>query len=111
MIASATNYACGIAHKRDPTFRKSNNFYQSRHWWPTVMMAQHHGKKLLTPAADVIDAAFVQVLTNQMGHSDPITTYKHYLDLARSLVMAKGGHVHEIITEDFNINAQLEVFG
>lgn len=111
MISSATNYACMIAHEKDPTFRKSNNFYQSRHWWPTVMMAQHHGNKLLTSAADVIDAAFVQVLTNQMGHSDPITTYKHYLDLARSLVMAKDGHVNEIITEDFNINAQLEVFG
>lgn len=111
MITNATNYACRIAHEKDPTFRKSNNFYQSRHWWPTVMMAQHHGKKLLTPAADVFDAAFVQVLTNQMGHSDPVTTYSHYLDLARSLAMAKGGHVNEIITEDFNINAQLEVFG
>lgn len=111
MITNATNYACRIAHERDPSFRKSNNFYQSRHWWPTMMLIQHHREHLQTPAADVFDAAFAQVLTNQMGHSRPTTTYKHYLDLARALVTGREGKVHEIITENFNINAQLEIFG
>lgn len=111
MISNATNYACQIAHARDPKFRKTNNFYQARHWWPTMMMVQHQNDKLVTPAADVLDAAFAEVLTNQMGHSSISTTYKHYLDLARALVMAKDGNVNEIITENFNVHAELEVFG
>lgn len=76
-----------------------------------MMMVQHQNDKLETPAADVLDAAFAEVLTNQMGHSSISTTYKHYLDLARALVMAKDGNVNEIITENFNVHAELEVFG
>lgn len=111
MISNACGYACKLAHKKDPEFRINNNFYQSRHWWPTMMMIQHCGALLLSPAADVLDAAFAQVLTNQLGHESITTTYKHYLDLARVLIMAKDGRVNDIITEDFNIHAQIAEYG
>ncbi|WP_216368163.1 hypothetical protein [Pseudomonas aeruginosa] len=111
MIANATTYAVRLAIKKDPTHRKGNNFYQARHWWPTMMMLQHRGATLLTAAADVIDAAFAQTLMMQMGHSSITTTYKHYLDLARALVMNNQGMVNDIITEDFNIHAQIEKYG
>jgi integrase len=111
MISDATTYAVGLAIKKDPSFRKGNNFYQARHWWPTMMMVQHRGAMLLTAAADVIDAAFAQVLMMQMGHSSIATTYKYYLDLARALVLANEGIVNDIITEDFNIHAQIEKYG
>lgn len=74
-------------------------------------MIQHRGALLLSPAADVLDAAFAQVLTNQLGHESITTTYKHYLDLARVLIMAKDGRVNDIITEDFNIHAQIAEYG
>ncbi|RMO22139.1 site-specific integrase [Pseudomonas savastanoi] len=111
MIADATTYAVRLAIKKDPMFRKGINFYQSRHWWPTMMMVQHRGAMLLTAAADVIDTAFAQTLMMQMGHSSIATTYKHYLDLARALVMNNEGMVNDIITEDFNIHAQIKKYG
>ena len=66
---------------------------------------------MLTEAADVIDAAFAETLMKQMGHSSIATTYKYYLDLARALVMANEGMINDIITEDFNIHAQIEKYG
>ncbi|WP_176393795.1 site-specific integrase [Pseudomonas putida] len=111
MISDATTYAAELAIKKDPTFRKGNNFYQARHWWPTMMMVQHRGALLLTEAADVIDAAFAETLMKQMGHSSIATTYKYYLDLARALVMANEGMINDIITDDFNIHAQIEKYG
>ncbi|MFZ3024411.1 hypothetical protein [Pseudomonas sp.] len=108
MISDCTTYACKRAHMNDPSFRLSNNFYQARHWWPTMMMIQHHGEALMSSAADVLDAAFAQVLMNQMGHNKLATTYKHYLDLARVLVMTRQGRINEVITEDFNIHSQIE---
>lgn len=111
MIADATTYAAKLALRKDPTFRRGNNFYQARHWWPTMMMVQHRGALLLTEAADVIDGAFAETLMNQMGHSSIATTYKYYLDLARALVMTNEGMVNDIITEDFNIHAQIEKYG
>ncbi|MBV6825706.1 hypothetical protein [Pseudomonas sp. PD9R] len=111
MISNATYYACKLAHKSDPAFRTNNNFYQARHWWPTMMMIQHRGAQLLSPAADVLDAAFGQVLTAQLGHEDISTTYKHYLDLARVLIMARDGRVNDIISEDFNIHVQIAEYG
>lgn len=111
MIADATTYAAKLATEKDPSFRRGNNFYQARHWWPTMMMVQLRGDILLTAAADVIDAAFAETLMKQMGHSSIATTYKHYLDLARALVMANEGMVNDIIKEDFNIHAQIEKYG
>lgn len=111
MISDCTTYARKLAHRKDSSFRISNNFYQARHWWPTMMMIQHHGESLMSSAADVLDAAFAQVLMNQMGHSRLATTYKHYLDLARVLTMTRQGHVNEIIVEDFNIHAQIGNLG
>jgi len=110
-ISDATNYACKLAHQRDQTFRTGNNFYQARHWWPTMMMIQHRGEHLLSPAADVLDTAFAEVLKNQLGHNSISTTYKHYLNMARVLVMAREGYVNEIISEDFNIHDQIAEFG
>jgi integrase len=111
MISDATTYAVKKAHNIDPSFRVTNSFYQARHWWPTMMMIQHRGADLLKPVSDVMDAAFAQVLMNQMGHSDIKTTYKHYLDLARVLVITQRGLVNDIITEDFNIHRRIEIFG
>lgn len=110
-ISDATNYACKLANQSDPTFRTNNNFYQARHWWPTMMMIQHRGEHLLSPAADVLDAAFAEILKTQLGHNNISTTYKHYLNLARVLVMAREGRVNDIISEDFNIHAQIAEFG
>jgi len=111
MISDATTYAVELAHKQDQSFRTTNNFYQARHWWPTMMMIQHRGKDLLNPISDVLDAAFAQVLVNQMGHGDIRTTYKHYLDFARVLVITQQGRLNDIITEEFNIHRQIEEFG
>ena len=76
-----------------------------------MMMSQHRGKDLLNPISDVLDAAFAQVLVNQMGHGDIRTTYKHYLDFARVLVITQQGRLNDIITEEFNIHRQIEEFG
>lgn len=108
MIADATTYAKKLAHSIDPRFSLDHDFYQSRHWWPTMMMVQHHGERLLTDSADVLDRALAQVLMNQMGHNDIATTYKYYLNLARWLVMARQGHTFELVGEDFNIHSQIQ---
>lgn len=110
-ISDATTYAKKLAHAKNPNFSMLNDFYQARHWWPTMMMIQHHGERLLTDAADVLDRALAQTIKDQMGHTSIVTTYKHYLNLARVLVMAKQGHVFEMIGEDFNIHHQIQDFG
>lgn len=110
-ISDATTYAKKLAHAKNPNFSMANDFYQARHWWPTMMVIQHHGEKLLTDAADVLDRALGQAIMNQMGHSNISTTYKHYVNLARTLVMARQGYVFEMIGEDFNIHSQIQEFG
>ncbi|AXA68184.1 hypothetical protein CE139_21070 [Pseudomonas oryzihabitans] len=48
--------------------------------------------------SEVRDAAAMQVLKQQMGHKHIITTYNHYLDLARVLLLAHEGYVNELFT-------------
>ncbi|MGY2257776.1 hypothetical protein [Pseudomonas sp. SDO55104_S430] len=110
-ISDATTYAKKLAYAKNPNFSMLNDFYQARHWWPTMMVIQHHGDKLLTEAADVLDRALGQAIMNQMGHSKITTTYKHYLNVARVLIMSKQGYVFEMISEDFNIHTQIQEFG
>ncbi|MFJ2548820.1 tyrosine-type recombinase/integrase [Pseudomonas sp. NPDC087612] len=113
MISNATNYAKKLAIAKDPSFSVTNIFYHARKWWPTMMMVQHHnGEKILEKNAEVMHLALTQVIMNQMGHEDPITTYNHYLVLARYLIMANKGITHETIHEDaLNIHQALEMFG
>lgn len=113
MIANATNYAKKLAIASDPSFGIKNIFYHARKWWPTMMMVQHHnGEKILEKNAEVMHIALTQVIMNQMGHEDPITTYNHYLVLARYLIMANKGITHETIHEEaLNIHEALETYG
>jgi integrase len=98
-ISSRTNDAKKIAIAAHPEFRESTKFYDARHWWPTMFMVNFFKDRLLTDSADALYLAAAQVLTNQMGHEDAETTYRYYIDMARLLVMAHEGHIHELITE------------
>ncbi|WP_093469605.1 hypothetical protein [Pseudomonas sp. NFR16] len=48
--------------------------------------------------SEVRDAAAMQVIKDQMGHTHLITTYNHYLDLARLVLLAHEGFVKEVAT-------------
>lgn len=98
-ISSRTHEAKAVAMKHYPQFRESTKFYDARHWWPTMFLVNFFKDKILTNAADTLYLAATEVLVNQMGHEDIDTTYKHYVDMARLLVMAHEGRVHELITE------------
>ena len=37
-----------------------------------------------------------------MGHEDISTTYKHYIDMARLIVIAHEGRVNELVTETYD---------
>jgi hypothetical protein len=39
-------------------------------------------------------------MRNQLGHESLETTYKHYIDLARVVLMAHNGLVNEIVTNN-----------
>jgi integrase len=111
-ISSRTNDAKKIAAAVHPDFRETTTFYEARHWWPTMFLVNFFKDKLLTDAADALYLAAAQVLADQMGHEDINTTYKHYVDLARLMVMAHQGHVHELITEpDETVTEFLERIG
>lgn len=100
MISNATNYAKRLAREKDSSFVLSNIFYHTRKWWPTLMMIQHHnGEGILEKNAEVMDLAITEVITNQLGHESPDTTYQHYLVLGRFVVMARKGITHELIHE------------
>jgi hypothetical protein len=57
------------------------------------------GDKLLTQSADALYLAAGEILVKQMGHEDLSTTYKYYVDMARLLMLAHDGHVHELVTD------------
>lgn len=100
-IANASNYAKRIAQANDPKFKPSNIFYHTRKWWPTLMLIQHHGREgILEKNAEVLDLAVAEVIMNQLGHEDFLTTYNHYLVLGRQLVLAMKGFTHETIHEN-----------
>ncbi|MCQ9187021.1 hypothetical protein KMT30_49875, partial [Streptomyces sp. IBSBF 2953] len=61
------------------------------------MMIQHHnGEGILEKNAEVMDLAITEVITNQLGHESPDTTYQHYLVLGRFVVMARKGITHAV---------------
>lgn len=98
-IASRGNAAKMRALAQSEDFRETINFYESRHWWPTMFLISYFKDDLLTAAVDVLWAAVAEVLTNQMGHEDIETTFKHYVDLARVILAANKGKVTELITD------------
>lgn len=98
-IASRGNAAKVKALALDENFRDSVNFYESRHWWPTMFLIRYFQEDLLKDAADVMWAACGDILRRQMGHEDIDTTFKHYVDMARLVMLANKGKVTELITK------------
>ncbi len=98
-IAVRTNAAKKKAIQKNPSFREAISFYDARHWWPTQFLITFFGDKLLTKTTDVLYAACAEVLKNQMGHESLETTYKHYIDLSRVVLMAHKGMVNEVVSE------------
>ena len=99
MISSRTYDAKKIAMKNCSEFRGSIKFYDARHWWPTMFLINFFKERLLSDAADALYLAAAQVLLNQMGHSELSTTFKYYVDMARLVLIAHEGSVHELITK------------
>jgi integrase len=97
-ISDRTNYAKKKALKVYPPFREKMNFYEARHWWPTMFLIIFFKEKLLTQTADALYAAAAQAIANQMGHDEIATTFKHYIDKSRLIAMAHKGLVNEIIS-------------
>ncbi|VVP13936.1 hypothetical protein PS900_03491 [Pseudomonas fluorescens] len=109
MISRRTVAARERAQKLDPSIRQSVRFYDARHWWPTIFLIRRFKKGLLGQMSEVRDAAAMQVIKDQMGHAHLITTYNHYLDLARVVMLAHEGFVHELVTNPSkNIERYLE---
>ena len=97
MVSSRTNYAKEKAISNQPDFREKITFYEARHWWPTQFLITFFKEKLLTEAADALCAACSDVLANQMGHENLETTFKHYVDMGRLIMLAHEGPIHELI--------------
>ena len=98
-ISSRGNAAKDKAVAKDKTFRASLNFYESRHWWPTMFLISYFKEDLLTSSADVLWAACGEALVQQMGHEDVSTTFAHYIDMGRVVMMANKGKMTELITQ------------
>lgn len=98
MISRRTVAARARARRLDPSIRNSICFYDARHWWPTKFLIQRFKRALLGELSEVRDAAAMQALRDQMGHAHIITTYDHYIDVARLLLLAHEGFVHELVT-------------
>lgn len=103
MISDRTYAAVTKAKKAGKTIREGIDFYQARHWWPTMYILNTYKEEVLTSRADVLHAAAGQVLINQLGHNDISTTFKYYVDRARVIALAYHGRVSEIINENESI--------
>lgn len=99
MISRRTVDARKRARDKDSSIRAAVRFYDARHWWPTIFLIKRFDKALLGQMSEVRDAAAMQVLKNQMGHTHLITTYNHYLDLARVVMLAHEGFVQELVSK------------
>lgn len=97
-ISRRTTDAKDKAMKADETFRSGVRFYDSRGWWPTMFLIKFFKEDLLTESAQALYSACAETLQNQLGHEDLETTYKHYVDSAKVVVMAHQGKVSELIT-------------
>lgn len=98
MVSNRGTDAKKKAMKSDPTFRSSVVFYSSRAWWPTMYLIKFFKEDILTDKASAMYAAVAQVLISQLGHEDLDTTYKHYIDSGRILMLAHQGRMNELIT-------------
>jgi len=97
-ISRRTTDAKKKAMAKDESFRSAIRFYDSRGWWPTMFLIKFFKDDLLTKSADALYAACAEAIRQQLGHEDIDTTYKHYIDMARLLLMAHQGKVNELIT-------------
>lgn len=97
MISDRTGDAKKQAMKADKKFRSHITFYHTRHWWPTYYLIRTHGDDILTDRALVYNAAAEQAMIDQMGHGTMHVTYKHYIDMARLLIMARKGWMQELL--------------
>ncbi|NMX83556.1 site-specific integrase [Pseudomonas sp. WS 5503] len=96
MISTRSNAAKERAIRNGSQMRADVCFYDSRHWWPTMFLIKRFGSKLLGELSEVKDVAAQQVLKAQMGHSSLHTTYDHYVDVARVILLAHEGYVNEL---------------
>lgn len=96
MVSTRSNAAKTLAISRGSKMRADICFYDSRHWWPTMFLIKRFGAKLTGELSEVRDLAAMQVLKNQLGHSDLHTTFEHYVDVARVLLLAHEGFVNEL---------------
>lgn len=96
MVSVRSSAAKSKAIRQNLKIRADICFYDSRHWWPTMYLIKRFGSGLLGELSEVKDLAAMQVLKNQMGHSSLITTYEHYVDVARVLLLAHEGYVNEL---------------
>jgi integrase len=96
MVSTRSNAAKNLAIRKGSKMRTDVCFYDSRHWWPTMFLIKRFGSKLLGELSEVRDLAAMQVLKRQMGHSNVITTYEHYVDVARVLLLAHEGYVNDL---------------
>ena len=98
MISARTHRAKIKAMKKWPEFRPHIDFYQTRHWWPTQYLLATYGDLLLTESTDALVAAVSQVIINQLGHEDILTTYRHYIDMARVMWRAHKGLAMDLVS-------------
>lgn len=96
MVGARSNAAKERAIRNGSKMRGDVCFYDSRHWWPTMFLIKYFGGKLLDGLSEVKDAAAMQVLKAQMGHAHLHTTFDHYVDVARVLLLAHEGFVNEL---------------
>jgi len=96
MVSTRGNAAKNLAISKGSKMRSDVCFYDSRHWWPTMFLINRYGSKLLGELSEVKDLAAMQVLKNQLGHSDLATTFEHYVDVARVLLLAQEGFVNDL---------------
>lgn len=89
-IADATTYA-----KKRGNIDFPCCFYDARHWYATMYILHHLNKNNLWKE-DGYNAAIDENLRQQLGHENILTTYNHYVSVARLYVAASGGLVSEV---------------
>lgn len=98
MISDRTLAAKKLAMATNSQFRESVVFYDARHWWPTMFLIKRFKQGLLEDSTVVRDLSAIQAITQQMGHDNFSTTYNHYIDQARLLLLAQEGYVNDLVT-------------
>jgi|SRR5450830_26816 len=98
MISDRTLAAKKLAMATNSQFRESVVFYDARHWWPTMFLIKRFKQGLLEDSTVIRDMAAIQAITQQMGHDNFSTTYNHYIDQARLLLLAQEGYVNDLVT-------------